>query len=61
LVRSLLESQGIQVLLSQEGAGRAYGLTVGALGLIEVLVPFPQFDAAQDLVNEYFQESDLEA
>jgi hypothetical protein len=38
-LRGLLEAQGIPVYLNQEGAGRAYGLNVGALGVTEILVP----------------------
>jgi len=39
ILRGLLEAQGIPVLLSQEGAGRAIGLSVGPLGEVEILVP----------------------
>ena len=38
-LRGLLESQGIQVYLNQEGAGRVYGLNVGPLGNVQILVP----------------------
>jgi hypothetical protein len=39
IVKSLLDSAGIPTELSQEGAGAAFGFTVGALGLVDVLVP----------------------
>ncbi len=61
LVRGLLESQGILVLVSQEGAGRAIGLTVGTLGLVQVLVPGRQYQQAKDLVDQYFQDADLDS
>ncbi len=38
ILRGLLEAQGIPVLLSKEGAGRAIGLSVGPLGEVEILV-----------------------
>jgi hypothetical protein len=39
IVKALLEAEGIPALTSQEGAGAAYGLTVGPLGLVDILVP----------------------
>lgn len=54
LLRGLLEAQGISVYLSQEGAGRAYGLTVGALGMVEILVPAEQVEAALQILRAYY-------
>jgi len=53
LLRGLLESQGILVQLSQEGAGRAYGLSVGALGEVQILVPTDSKDLAQQILKDY--------
>jgi hypothetical protein len=39
LIKGLLESNGIPVMSLQEGAGAAYGLTVGVLGEVKVLTP----------------------
>ena len=39
IIKSLLESAGFPVMLSQPGAGAAYGFTVGPMGLVDVLVP----------------------
>lgn len=39
IIRGLLSAQGIPVTLIQEGAGKAYGLQVGPLGEVQVLVP----------------------
>lgn len=39
IMRGLLEAQGIPVNLSQEGAGKVYGLTIGEFGRVEILVP----------------------
>ena len=54
LLRNLLEAQGIEVFLNQEGAGRAYGLTVGPLGQVQVLVPSHQSEEARQIVDDYF-------
>ncbi len=55
LLRGLLESQGILVQLSQEGAGRAYGLSVGALGEVQILVPTDSKDLAQQVLKDYYE------
>lgn len=49
----LLEAQGIPVLLSQEGAGKVYGLSVGPLGEVEILVPSNQLESAQKVMQDY--------
>ena len=54
LLRNLLEVQGIQVFLNQEGAGKAYGLTVGPLGQVQVLVPEHQGQEARQIVDDYY-------
>lgn len=54
LLRNLLEAQGIKVFLNQEGAGKAYGLTVGPMGQVQVLVPENQIQNARQIVDEYY-------
>ena len=54
LLRNLLEAQGIKVFLNQEGAGRAYGLTVGPMGQVQVLVPEHQSQEANQIVEDYY-------
>jgi Putative prokaryotic signal transducing protein len=54
LIRGLLEAQGLTVLLSQEGAGRALGLSVGLMGETQVLVPSSQKEAALQILKEYY-------
>lgn len=39
VVAGLLRSEEIPVFISQQGAGQAIGLTVGILGMIDVMVP----------------------
>jgi hypothetical protein len=58
ILRGLLEAQEISVVLSQEGAGRAYGLTVGTLGRVQILVPAPDVERAQHILEEY-ETSDI--
>lgn len=53
ILRGLLEAQGIRVLLSQEGAGRALGLSVGPLGEVEILVPVEQEQEANQVLADY--------
>ena len=60
MVRGLLEAQGIQVMLSKEGAATAYGLTVGAFSEIEIFVPHSQVDAAKKIIDEYFLTTERE-
>jgi hypothetical protein len=54
LLRNLLEAQGIKVFLNQEGAGRAYGLTLGPLGEVQVMVPEHQSQEAHQIVEDYY-------
>jgi hypothetical protein len=53
LVNGLLQAQGIITLLNQEGAGRAYGLTLGRLGGIHLLVPQHQASQALQVLADY--------
>lgn len=52
ILRGLLEAQGIPVTLNQEGAGRAYGINMGPMGEVQLMVPsrFVQ-DACQVLAD----------
>lgn len=53
IIKGLLEAQGISVFLNQEGAGRAYGIGVGPLGEVQLLVPHTQEEAAQQVLADY--------
>jgi hypothetical protein len=59
ILRGLLEAQDIPVLLSREGAGRAYGLTVGPLGEVEIMVPDRYVVEAKSIL-ELYESGDLE-
>ena len=53
LIRGLLEAQEITVLLSREGAGRAFGFTVGPLGEVEIMVPEEFAQEAKSIIEMY--------
>ncbi len=53
LLRGLLEAQEISVVLSQEGIGRVYGLTVGPLAVVQILVPESQVGRARQILKDY--------
>lgn len=58
LIRGLLEAQDIPVLLSREGAGRAFGITVGPLGEVEIFVP-KQFESEAKTIIGHYIKGDL--
>ena len=63
ILRGLLEAQSIPVVLSQEGIGRVYGITIGTLGRTQILVPAHDLERAQQILQEYETNSiaDIEA
>ncbi len=54
IIKGLLEAQGIPVWLSQEGAGRAYGIGVGSLGRVQILVPTSYITQARTIMDQYY-------
>lgn len=58
-VRILLESFGIPAFVNQESAGAVYGLSVGPLGEVEVVVPM-QYIADAKKIIEAMRAGDLE-
>jgi hypothetical protein len=54
MLRGLLEAQGFQVWLCQEGAGRAYGLTLSTLGAVQILVPSESAESARHVLDDYY-------
>ncbi len=54
MLRGLLEAQGFKVWLSQEGAGRAYGLTLSKLGAVQILVPSDSAEKARQVLDDYY-------
>jgi len=60
ILRGLLEAQEIPTVLSQEGAGRAIGLTIGSMGTVQILVPSKDQERARELLDAYYS-GDVEA
>ncbi len=54
MLRGLLVAQGFKVWLSQEGAGRAYGLTLSTLGAVQILVPSDSAVPARQILDDYY-------
>jgi len=52
MVRLLLESMNIPAIVSQESAGITYGLTVGPLGEVQILVPADKVDEARQVLKD---------
>ena len=59
LLRGLLKAQGIDVLLSQEGAGRALGLEIGPMGEVEILASPENVQQARKLINDYYAGTNI--
>ncbi len=50
MYRLSLEAAGIPVISSRESAGAVYGLTVGPLGIVQLLVPSDRVEEAKQLI-----------
>ena len=53
ILRSYLQAIGVQCELSQEAAGWVYGMGVGPLAEVEILVPSSQGKQARQALKEY--------
>ncbi len=53
ILRAMLAAEGIDSTLSQEAAGAAFAVGVGALGVVDVLVLEQQAEAARRLIDAY--------
>ena len=53
LLRGLLESQGIETIISKEGAGHALGLTIGMMGESQLLVRSSSKQLALKVLEDY--------
>ena len=58
IIKGTLEAAGIPAATSREGAGAAYGFTVGALGLVDVLVTADRAEEARALLAEFQHDDD---
>jgi hypothetical protein len=55
ILKGLLEAQGIMVWINQEGAARAYAVSVGTLGMVEILVPTSAVEQARQVLEAYYR------
>ena len=53
ILRGYLEAQGIAVWLSHEAASTAYGLGVGPMATVQLLVKSPHLQAARQALEDY--------
>ncbi|MEJ2707156.1 MAG: DUF2007 domain-containing protein [Anaerolineales bacterium] len=54
ILKGLLEAQGIETMLSQEGAAHyGYALTIGPMGEVEILVPSRELEHARQVLADY--------
>lgn len=53
IVRGMLEAQDIETMLSYEAAATAYGLGVGRLARVEILVRNEQVTEAEAIIDDY--------
>jgi Putative prokaryotic signal transducing protein len=58
IIKSTLVAAGIPAVTSREGAGAAYGFTVGPMGMVDILVPEEHLAQAEDLLAA-IQRGDL--
>lgn len=58
IIAGRLQANGIPAHAWQEGAGQAYGLTVGLLGNGYVMVPESYLEQAKALLAEEFEEEE---
>ncbi len=56
IIKGLLTANGVEVWLSQESAGTALGLTVGAMGEVEIMVRAEQAEEARSLLDQDSEE-----
>ena len=55
LLRGFLEAQGIETIISKEGAGHALGLTIGMMGESQLLVRSEDKQSAMKILDDYHQ------
>lgn len=60
MIRLMLEASGLHVITNQESAGAVYGLTVGPLGEVRILVPENEVEEANGLLQA-MEEGKLES
>lgn len=54
MLRGLLEAQGVEARISQEGAGKALGLGIGRLGEVQILTRAYDQEIAREIMEKYY-------
>ena len=54
ILLSYLRANGLECMLSQEGAASAYGISVGRMARVEILCPVSREQAARALIDQYY-------
>lgn len=57
ILRGRLETEGIPALVVREPAGSAYGLTVGLLGQVDIVVPQEYAARAREILADVGEET----
>ncbi|MFQ5616916.1 MAG: hypothetical protein ACE5GO_10730 [Anaerolineales bacterium] len=55
VLRGLLEAQGVNVRLAQEGAAKAIGIGIAPMGEVLIMTPTSQVRAAEAVINDYYE------
>lgn len=53
MIKTFLEAHGIPAGVAQESVGIVYGLTIGGLGTVDILVSEENVEKARILLDEY--------
>ena len=61
ILKGMLEFIGLHVRLSQESAGATYGLSVGPLGRVELMVLAGEETTARSALDDYYSGTRAEA
>jgi hypothetical protein len=51
MIKALLEANGVQASLAGESIGSSYGIVLGPLGDIDIIVPTNQADTARTILD----------
>jgi hypothetical protein len=51
MIKVLLESNGVQASVAGESVGKSYGIILGPLGDMDILVPVDQADTARSILD----------
>lgn len=60
IITGRLEAEGINTRLTYEAAGVIYAITVDGLGEVKILVPAEDWERAQAVLSQSFEEKDLD-